>query len=196
MIKLNPFIRILALAILIALPTVGCKKNPTGVTKLPNAGMTGQPNDPNASKPIAPDNPVIDTNPTGVSQPNRGMYDNYSSDDHIFSSYTVHFDYDSSAVKSSEKSKVKYVADYLKGNTADALRIQGHCDERGTAEYNRALGERRATALREELIRDGVAGDKVITISFGADQPVDPGHGESAWKQNRRGVFILLTPPK
>jgi peptidoglycan-associated lipoprotein len=114
----------------------------------------------------------------------------------MFSADTVHFDYDSSAVKSSEKSKVKAVADYLKGSSADAVKIQGHCDERGTAEYNRALGERRALALREELVRDGIDGTRVDTISFGADQPVDNGHSESAWKQNRRGVFILLTPPK
>jgi len=195
MIKLNPFIRILALATLIALPTVGCKKNPTGVTKLPAAPPTGQPTDDQNTKPLGGDkaNPdSISGNPLAT----RGSHDGWIPNTQMFSSDTVHFDYDSSAVKSSEKSKVKAVADYLKGSSADAVKIEGHCDERGTAEYNRALGERRALAVREELIRDGIDGTRVDTISFGADQPVDNGHNESAWKQNRRGVFILLTPPK
>jgi peptidoglycan-associated lipoprotein len=196
MIKLNPLIRILALATLIALPTVGCKKNPTGVTKLPPAPPTGQPNDPGVGNALGGDKPPTVDTTSGTPLGARGSHDGWTENASMFSADTVHFDYDSSAVKSSEKSKVKAVADYLKGSSADAVKIQGHCDERGTAEYNRALGERRALALREELVRDGIDGTRVDTISFGADQPVDNGHSESAWKQNRRGVFILLTPPK
>lgn len=195
MIKLNPFIRILALATLIALPTVGCKKTPTNVTKLPNSGPIGQPSDPGTGKAIGGDN-VPSESPTGTPLGSRNAHEGWTENASMFSADTVHFDYDSSAVKGSEKSKVKAVADYLKGSSADAVKIQGHCDERGTAEYNRALGERRALALREELIRDGIDGTRVDTISYGADQPVDTGHSESAWKQNRRGVFILLSPPK
>ena len=81
-------------------------------------------------------------------------------------------------------------------NTADAVRVEGNCDERGTEEYNRALGERRALALREELVRLGVDPSRVDTVSYGEDKPVDPGHDESAWRKNRRGDFILLSPPK
>jgi peptidoglycan-associated lipoprotein len=77
---------------------------------------------------------------------------------------------------------------------SDKLLIEGHCDERGTEEYNRALGERRALALREALAKAGVSPDRIRTISYGKDRPVNPGHDESAWAQNRRGEFILLHP--
>ena len=99
-------------------------------------------------------------------------------------------------MKSGEKAKVAKVADYLKGNSADAVRIEGNCDERGTEEYNRSLGERRALALREELVRLGVDPTRADTVSYGEDRPVDPGHDESAYRKNRRGDFILLSPPK
>jgi len=108
---------------------------------------------------------------------------------------TVHFDYDSSVVKAGEKPKVEAVADYLKGNRSSAVKIEGHCDERGTEEYNRALGERRALALREELARLGIDPGRVDTISYGKDRPVDTGRDESAHRKNRRGEFVVLTPP-
>ena len=77
-----------------------------------------------------------------------------------------------------------------------AVQVEGHCDERGTEEYNRALGERRALAAREALIGLGIASDRVDTISYGEDKPAVPGHNESAWSKNRRGAFVLLTPPQ
>ena len=113
----------------------------------------------------------------------------------MFASQTVHFDYDSSAINVGEQPKAASVADYLKGNQAVAVEIQGHCDERGTEEYNRSLGERRALALREELVRLGVDPTRVDTISFGEDRPADAGHSDEAWSKNRRGEFVLLTPP-
>lgn len=72
--------------------------------------------------------------------------------------------------------------------------MDGHCDERGTEEYNRSLGERRAQGIREFLAREGVDASRVRTISFGEDKPVETGHNEAAWSKNRRGEFILLTP--
>ncbi len=107
---------------------------------------------------------------------------------------TVHFDFDSSVVKANEKSRVDAVAAALKNDSAAKLLIEGHCDERGTEEYNRSLGERRALALRESLTALGVDPMRVKTVSFGEDKPVDPGHDESAYKKNRRGEFILLHP--
>ena len=109
---------------------------------------------------------------------------------------TVHFEYDRSEVRSEERSKVSAVADYLKSNPGNAVKIEGHCDERGTEEYNRALGERRALALREALIGMGVDAGRVDTVSFGKDRPVDPEHNNAAWEKNRRGVFVVLSPPK
>ena len=116
-------------------------------------------------------------------------------DSEMFRTETVYFDFDSSAIKSSERSKIETVASYLKGSSSAAIKVEGHCDERGTEEYNRSLGERRALAVREELVRLGIAPDRIDTISYGEDRPADPGHNEAAWKLNRRGVFVLLTPP-
>src|ERR1043166_2659359 len=87
----------------------------------------------------------------------------------------VHFAYDSAAINPSEQSKLQAVADYMKANAGAKLKIEGHCDERGTAEYNRALGERRALAAREALIGMGVDGGNIQTKSLGKDQPADPG---------------------
>ena len=125
----------------------------------------------------------------GIESPDlRG---NWPRDREIFKSDIVHFDYDSSAIKGEEKAKVAAVADYIKSHTMDALEIEGHCDVRGTEEYNRSLGERRALALREELIRLGVEPSRIDTVSYGEDRPVDTGHDEAAYRKNRRGEFLL-----
>lgn len=107
---------------------------------------------------------------------------------------TVFFDFDSSVVRSSEQGKVDAVAAFLAGAPGTALEIEGHTDERGTEEYNRALGERRALAVREALIARGVNADRLFTISFGEDRPAVDGHDESAWSRNRRAEFVVLTP--
>jgi len=148
--------------------------------------------------------PKVSDQPAGLLNPDKGLiampdqpgHVGWKEDADTFKGSTVHFDFDSSSIKKGEKSKVSSVADFLKSNASAAVRAEGHCDERGTEEYNRSLGERRALALREELIRDGVTPERVDTISYGEDRPIDPGHNEAAWKQNRRGEFILLTPPK
>ena len=75
------------------------------------------------------------------------------------------------------------------------LLIDGHCDERGTEEYNRALGSRRALAVRKVLVEYGISPDRIRTRSWGEDKPVDPAHNEAAWAKNRRAEFILLLPP-
>lgn len=109
---------------------------------------------------------------------------------------TIHFEYDSATVKPSEHSKITAVADYLKSNASNAVKVEGHCDERGTDEYNRALGERRAIAIREELVKAGVEAGRIDTVSFGRDRPADTGHSDAAHRKNRRGEFVALTPPK
>jgi peptidoglycan-associated lipoprotein len=113
----------------------------------------------------------------------------------VLKEYSVHFLYDSSIVPSADKSKIAYVADFLKNNPNAAVRVEGNCDERGTEEYNRSLGERRALAGREEIVRLGIESGRVDTLSFGEDKPLADGHNDSAWKQNRRDDFIILTPP-
>ncbi len=107
---------------------------------------------------------------------------------------TVHFAYDSAAIRKTEQSNLQSVAQVLGADNNLKLLIEGNCDERGTEEYNRSLGERRALAAREALAKLGIDPSRVRTISYGKDKPADPGHDEAAWKQNRRDEFVLLHP--
>jgi outer membrane protein OmpA-like peptidoglycan-associated protein len=93
----------------------------------------------------------------------------------MFKEYVVHFEYDSSVVRADERSKLQAIAEQLKANSGCALRIQGHCDERGTEEYNRSLGERRAIALREELVQLGIDPKRLDTATFGGRSAGDSG---------------------
>ena len=103
----------------------------------------------------------------------------------------VLFDYDSARIRPSEDSKLAPVAAYMKSNPGKLV-IEGHCDERGTAEYNRALGERRALAARDELVKLGVDASRMSTISYGKERPADMGHDEAAWSKNRRCEFVVV----
>jgi peptidoglycan-associated lipoprotein len=194
--KLMKFTNLILLGTLLTLPFVGCKKKPTGLTPLPNYGKTGGPGDIGPGKVLEGEGTAKPEDLKGIVSNPANSHQGWLENATMFQSDIVHFDFDSSVVKAGEKPKVAKVADYLKGSAADALRVEGHCDERGTEEYNRALGERRALALREELVRLGIDPTRVDTISYGEDRPADPGHNEAAWRKNRRGEFILLSPPK
>ena len=85
---------------------------------------------------------------------------------------------------------------YMSDKPTLGLVIEGHCDQRGTEEYNRALGERRANAIRTYLEKRGVPGNRIKTLSFGEDKPAVQGSGESIWKQNRRGVPVPMIMPR
>lgn len=100
----------------------------------------------------------------------------------------VHFAFDSFQIDPEDRSEVRQVADFMQGGS-NKLIIAGFCDERGTPEYNRALGEKRAGAVRETLIADGVDPARIQTVSFGAEMPLDPASNESAWAKNRRAEF-------
>lgn len=103
----------------------------------------------------------------------------------------VYFDYDSSQVASTERSKIEAVSLHLKQNNSVAVIIEGNCDERGSNEYNLALGERRAQAIRDYLAGLGIGADRIQTKSYGEELPANPGHDEAAWSANRRGEFVL-----
>ena len=98
----------------------------------------------------------------------------------------VYFAYNDSTVPASEASKVSVVAQFLQQNGTVVVIVEGNCDERGTDEYNISLGEYRAQAVRERLVSEGVAANRIQTVSNGEQNPVDPGHNESAWSRNRR----------
>lgn len=106
----------------------------------------------------------------------------------------VYFGYDSFQIDGVERMKIESVADYLLANPQVTVLIDGHCDERGSREYNLSLGEHRALAVRAYLISLGVAGDRIQTRSFGEEMPVNPGTGEMAWSENRRGEFSFFAP--
>jgi len=103
----------------------------------------------------------------------------------------VYFSFDSVALDGGERGKIDEVADFLKSG-ANTLIIAGFTDERGTPEYNRGLGERRAQAVREALISAGADASKIQTVSFGAEMPAASGGGESAWAKNRRAEFGVV----
>lgn len=103
----------------------------------------------------------------------------------------VQFGFDSFDVSGGEMGKVRAVADAMRSSKNDII-IAGFTDERGTEEYNRGLGERRAQAVREALIGMGVSGGRIQTVSFGEEMPVDPGGGEAAWAANRRAEFGVI----
>jgi len=103
----------------------------------------------------------------------------------------VRFDFDKSEVREDGRKTCQVVADYMKKHPKAKMQIEGHCDERGTAEYNLALGERRATAVMTYLGSLGVPKAALSTVSFGKEKPLDPGHNEEAWAKNRRAHFVL-----
>ena len=102
---------------------------------------------------------------------------------------TVYFDFDRFDIKPEFREAVLAHAAYLAKNPSATVKIEGHCDERGTREYNIALGDRRATSVRQLLKLQGVADKQIATISFGEERPVALGHDEDSWWQNRRAVF-------
>jgi len=102
----------------------------------------------------------------------------------------VYFDFDQSNIRADQKDRIEKNAQYLKDNTGAKIVIQGNCDERGTSEYNMALGERRAVSAKKYLVNLGVQGDRINTISYGEEKPLNHGHDELAWSQNRRDDFV------
>jgi peptidoglycan-associated lipoprotein len=186
-------LNLIVLGLVLVIPFAGCRKKPTPLTPLPGA-RSGPVPGPAPAPPIVPGEPGVESKPVGFGEPDRDKWANAAENHEIFKAQTVYFDFDSAVVKSSEKAKIETVAAHLKANPSHGLRVEGNCDERGTEEYNRALGARRALAVREVLIADGIAADRLPTISYGEDRPADPGHSEAAWKKNRRDEFVLLTP--
>ena len=128
----------------------------------------------------------------GNSLPDRNLIAGASEDRETLAAYTVFFDYDRFSIRTEELAKVEAVADFLAAETSAMVKIEGHCDERGTEEYNRSLGERRALSVREVLVRLGIAPDRVTTESWGEDRPAVEGENENAYRKNRRGEFVIL----
>lgn len=104
---------------------------------------------------------------------------------------TVYFGFNSSTLGGSTRSALDNNADFLNSNPAVDVQIEGHADERGGIQYNLALGERRAKAVRDYLVAKGIESKRISTISYGKERPVAEGHDESAWSKNRRANFVI-----
>lgn len=192
-----------SMALLVALAgfllVTGCKSK--GATKVaevspgafahiekPGPGDTGvpQPWDPNASGTILEPPPRMEAGAGGMAPVSE-----------VDPSYEyrvvdrIHFDFDSDIIKPEWIQPLMNNIRWMQDHPGYFMNLEGHCDERGTSEYNLALGERRAAAVRKFMIEKGVEADRLQTTSYGEERPLDPGHTESAWSQNRRVEFLV-----
>lgn len=190
--KSNKLTYVLAGVLALTFIVTGCQKRPVGNTPINKQVTQVRPGEIGDMPPVNPGEG--DLGPGTVMNPPPWITDpsQHTEDAEALKAHIVHFDYDSSAIKTADQANVEAVASYLKSNSDVGLRVDGHCDERGTEGYNDSLGERRAAALREALIALGANPDLVVTRSLGERQPVATGQDESAYSQNRRGEFIVL----
>jgi len=184
-------ILIAIVAATIATAACGKKKPPIAQPIQPPPAEAAAP----PARPPAPPQPVVET-PVAAPAPVRE--DNVASaslDDLNRNSplKPVFYDFDSSELNAQSQAVLKDDAEILRRNPTWAVTVEGHCDERGTAEYNLALGERRAVAARTYLVSLGIPADRLRTVSYGKEFPFEPGHDEGAWAKNRRAHFVIAS---
>ena len=189
----------LVLAALMAATSAGCKTKPKNITPIPggNANVAGTGNllnRDNGGK-LNSGGDVVTIDETGnIGLSDLGEFENMLMDRDALAAQPVYFELDRSEIHPDDLGKVEAVAGILAQDAQNKVLIEGHCDERGTEEYNRALGERRALSVRDALAGLGVSADRIRTMSFGEDRPADPGLDDAAYSRNRRGEFVLLKP--
>ncbi len=162
-------LRKLALGLVACALVAGCKGKQTQTDQsadgLPTGGAT------------------LDSSPIG--------YDPMGSDSGKISGLkTIYFGYDKSSLDASSKADIKGNVDWMKANPSTKMQIEGHCDSRGTIEYNVALGERRANAVKAYMVSLGIPADRLNVISYGKEKPIEMGDNEKAWTKNRRANFV------
>ena len=192
--------RLLAAALLMAVLASACAKKQPPVARPtpppPDAGMQiGEPPPPPPPPPSAGDRsprtttPGVDAIAPDVDLGSRSL-DELNRESPF---QPVFFDFDSSEVTGAGQAALTANADLMRRYPSWAVTIEGHCDERGTAEYNLALGERRALAARAYLVTLGIAPDRLKTVSYGKEFPFDPGRTEEAYARNRRAHFVVTS---
>ena len=189
----------LIMASLVMVVSVGCKKTEKPNTFLPainGAGTNGNGSGTTTSEggKIGEEGGVTFTDGSEVNLTGLEDFENMQMDREAFAAQTVYFGFDRAEIQPGDADKVNAVAEALSGSPQNKVLVEGHCDERGTEEYNRALGERRALSIRDILVERGVSADRIRTMTLGEDRPADPSLTESAYRLNRRGEFVLLTP--
>jgi peptidoglycan-associated lipoprotein len=161
---------------------VGCASNPT-----PEKAAVEE----RTVTPGAPGAGTAGTTGSGVSGTMAGTQGNPLRDPrNILSKRSVYFDFDSYAVKDDYKALIEAHAKYLQTTRSARMTIQGNCDERGSREYNIALGQRRADAVKRMMLLSGATDAQIETVSFGKEKPRNPGHDEAAWAENRRDDVV------
>src|SRR5687767_1694603 len=184
-----------AIAVMVLVAALGAcaKKTPPVARPVPPPPTS---TDPNATRPPTPPTPVPEPQPIPP-EPTLSSDDIGSKDiDDINRNspfQPVFFKYDQFEVDSSAQQSLNANAEILRKYTSWIITIEGHADERGTAEYNLALGERRALAARNYLVSLGIPADRLRTVSYGKEFPFDPGHDEAAWAKNRRAHFVVTS---
>jgi peptidoglycan-associated lipoprotein len=162
--------RILFAAAVAALAAFGCAHNQqTKTQETPPAPMATPP--PPAAKPVAEAPP-----------PAEDL-------DGLIRATVIHFEFNQDVLTSESRDHLQKLAEAMRGHSGLHVKIAGNCDERGTEEYNIALGQRRAEVAKKYLAKLGVTSAQIDTVSYGKEKPADPGHSEEAWAQNRRDEF-------
>ena len=189
----------LVLIALMAATSTGCKTKPKNITPIPggNASVAGSGSllGRDSSGTVNGGGDVVTVDQSGnIGLSDLDEFENMLMDRDALATQTVYFELDRSEIHPDDLGKVEAVAGILAQDAQNKVLIEGHCDERGTEEYNRALGERRALSVRDALSGLGVSADRVRTMSYGEDRPADPGLNDAAYSRNRRGEFVLLKP--
>ena len=176
------------LFMLLALVVVGCRGKGAEVETTPQPtpepARPAAPAEPPARETVPPE-PFPTEKPTVRDELTAKAYN----DQGVLS--TVYFAFDSSELSSSAVATLRTNAEWLEAHATFSVVVSGHCDERGTIEYNLALGERRASSVRDYLTSLGVQRNRVRIVTYGEERPASPGHSEAAWSQNRRAEFEL-----
>jgi peptidoglycan-associated lipoprotein len=184
--------RLTTIAVVLAIATAcGGKKPPVTTPGPPPFPAPPAPADPNPVVPPPPQPTALPVPPE--SNPNVRPYDALSPDDINKKAILkpVFFLYDSDELDEASRKTLDANAQILKEYRAWVLTVEGHCDERGTPEYNLSLGDRRAQAAKNYLLSLGIGAERLKTVSYGKEFPFNPGHDEGAWQQNRRAQFMV-----
>jgi peptidoglycan-associated lipoprotein len=182
--------RVLLSLLLVMMTVAGCgKKQPPATTPMPPPAIPegGVAPADKPAQPVEEATPVV-TEPIAEDTIGGRSLDDLNRDSPLKPAF---FCLDCAELDADGQAVVQANAELLKKYSTWAITIEGHCDERGTAEYNLALGERRAVAVKSYLVSLGISPDRVRTVSYGKEFPFDPGHNEGAWAKNRRGHFVI-----
>ncbi len=178
---------VFCIVVVAAAAAIGCKKTPPAAASTPEPPAmektASPPAEPVSTRPLQPaveEQPMPTKSLTATELNAQGLLK------------AIYFDFDKHEIRSDQRSALQANAAILRGRlSAFNIVIEGHCDERGTNEYNMTLGDRRANAAKQYLIDLGIPAGRFRTVSYGEERPAEDGHDEAAWAKNRRGEFVL-----